>query len=94
MSVQSKQKKVVIFSKHNHESKDKRIRETDLYAVAKFIELSHGVHIRFWIETKLPETEEGSFERWLRRGVSPYTKCVTLIFSSAQECEHRFWIAK
>lgn len=84
---------VAISYKHYWENKKERIGRTDLEAIASFIEASRHAQIRFWVDTKLPPTTDGSFERWLKRGLRPYSRYLTLICPSASASQDRFWIA-
>lgn len=84
---------VAVSYKHYWQNDKERISCADFEAIASFIEESLYTRIRFWIDTKLPPTKDGSFERWLKRGVSPYSRYLTLICPSASASQYRFWIA-
>lgn len=89
---------VVLSYKHfaNREAEppdDRKISVMDLRAVAVFIKQCGTGRVRFWIDSKLPATDDGSFERWLRRGVFPYTFHLVLLCPSAsQHAQSSFWI--
>ncbi|KAI0564597.1 hypothetical protein FGB62_25g436 [Gracilaria domingensis] len=84
---------VALSYRHFWQNSKKRISQPDFEAIASFIEASRGSRIRFWIDAKLPPTDDGSFERWLRRGIRPYCRYLTLVCPSASEAQGRFWIA-
>ena len=85
---------LAISYKHRGKGRD-RISEEDLAAVARFIKASYRSRVRFWVDTKLPPTSDGSFARWLTRGMRPYARYMTLVCpsSDAKGTEGRFWIA-
>lgn len=85
---------ICISYKHYATDKEHKICTEDLRALVSFIKQSSKCKIRFWIDAKLPDAcGDGSFERWIRRGVRPYGRYITFICPSAERHrESRFWL--
>lgn len=83
---------IAISYKHFADGSQQKLSDRDLHAIHRFLVASEGSNVRFWIDLKLPHTNDGSFERWLTRGVRPYGRYCTLVCPSAYEEKERYWI--
>lgn len=85
---------IAVSYKHYADKDGERICLEDLRAMARLIKQAGKCRIRFWIDSKLPKSNDDTFERWIARGVTPYGRYPTFLCPSAQRMrDTSFWLS-